>query len=115
MKSASVNDVGSMSLSSLVKDIPNFYLVSILNSSLLFDYYREFLNCTVNIQINDIRQIPVIIPTNEQLAELKPLFDRAVELKKSVAKNLASDSDIAAELSQIEGKIDNFVEELYGV
>ena len=115
MKSASVNDVGSMSLSSLGNAIPNYYLVSLLNSEFLFDYYREFINCTVNIQINDIRQIPVIIPTKEQLAELKPLFDRAVLLKKSVAKNLATDSDIAVELEQIERKIDMFVAELYGV
>ena len=55
IKSASVNDVGSMALSSVVSIVPNYYLVTRLNSNLLFDYYREYVNCTVNVQFNDIR------------------------------------------------------------
>lgn len=62
LKTKSVNDVGSMSLISVVTAIPNFYFVILLNSELLFGYYREFINVTVNIQINDIRQLPIIIP-----------------------------------------------------
>ena len=114
MKSASVNDVGSMSLSSIVKTIPNFYLVSILNSELLFDYYREFINCTVNIQINDIRQIPVIIPSEELLKELHFHFERAVSIKKEDAKNMAIESNSTA-IKHVEEKINFIVENLYGV
>lgn len=114
MKSASVNDVGSMSLSSIVKTIPNFYLVSILNSELLFDYYREFINCTVNIQINDIRQIPVIIPSEELLKELHFHFERAVSIKKEDAKNMAIESNSTA-IKQVEEKINFIVENLYGI
>lgn len=95
MKSASVNDVGSMSLSSLSEFVPNYYLVCLLNSELLFDYYREFINCTVNIQINDIRQIPVIIPSAEELSKVKTDFENAVNLKKSVAKNKATEESIS--------------------
>ncbi len=43
MKVKSVNDVGSMSLSSCVDGVPNFYFVSLLNSELLFNYYREYV------------------------------------------------------------------------
>jgi hypothetical protein len=74
MKNKSVNDVGSMSLSSIVDYLPNYYIVTLLNSELLFDYYREYINCTVNIQINDIRQLPIIIPTNKQLDICSPLI-----------------------------------------
>lgn len=77
MKSASVNDVGSMSLKTLLNNIPNYYFVSILNSDFIFDYYREFINCTVNIQINDIRQVPVVIPARQELEKLEPLFKKA--------------------------------------
>lgn len=115
MKSASVNDVGSMSLSSLSEFVPNYYLVCLLNSELLFDYYREFINCTVNIQINDIRQIPVIIPSAEELSKVKPDFENAVNLKKSVAKNKATEESISVALNTTEMRINDFVENLYKI
>ena len=61
-------------------NIPNYYFVSILNSDFIFDYYREFINCTVNIQINDIRQVPVVIPAKQDLEKLEPPFKKAVDL-----------------------------------
>lgn len=71
-----------MSLCSLSTIVPNFFLVSILNSDLLFDYYREFVNCTVNIQINDIRQLPVIIPNQENLLHIKWFYNDLINLKQ---------------------------------
>jgi len=78
LKNKSINDVGSMSLCSLVENLPNNYFVSILNSNLIFDYYREFINCTVNIQINDIRQLPIIIPNESQCREIENIFFQAM-------------------------------------
>ena len=116
MKSAFVNDVGSMSpLTTLLTNIPNYYFVSILNSDYIFDYYREFINCTVNIQINDIRQVPVVIPVRQELEKLEPLFKKAVELKQSAAQNKAPKENICSELLQIERNINDFVETLYGL
>ena len=115
MKSAPVNDVGSMSLTSLLTNIPNYYFVSILNSDYIFDYYREFINCTVNIQINDIRQVPIVIPVRQELEKLEPLFKKAVKLKQSAAQNKAPKENICSELLQIERNINDFVETLYGL
>lgn len=115
MKSAPVNDVGSMSLTTLLTNIPNYYFVSILNSDYIFDYYREFINCTVNIQINDIRQVPIVIPVRQELEKLEPLFKKAVELKQSAAQNKAPKENICSELLQIERNINDFVETLYGL
>ena len=115
MKSAFVNDVGSMSLTTLLTNIPNYYFVSILNSDYIFDYYREFINCTVNIQINDIRQVPIVIPVRQELEKLEPLFKKAVELKQSAAQNKAPKENICSELLQIERNINDFVETLYGL
>ena len=64
LKGESVNDVGSMSLYT-TNILSNKYIVALLNSNVLFDYYREFINCSVNIQVNDIKQLPIIIPTKE--------------------------------------------------
>ena len=115
MKSAPVNDVGSMSLTTLLTNIPNYYFVSILNSDYIFDYYREFINCTVNIQINDIRQVPIVIPVRQELEKLEPLFKKAVKLKQSAAQNKAPKENICSELLQIERNINDFVETLYGL
>jgi hypothetical protein len=113
LKTKSVNDVGSMSLCSTVGFVPNYFIVILLNSELLFDYYREYINCTVNIQINDIRQLPIRIPTNEQLQTCKPLFDKAILLKQSVFNNNAYKEDIEQELLEIEKKFNEFVNNLY--
>ena len=115
MKSASVNDVGSMSLSSVLENIPNYYIVCILNSEFIFDYYREFVNCTVNIQINDIRQLPIIIPTKENLKTLFKKFEKAISLKIAVAKNIATEQDIFQELSKIEEDTNKFINNLYKI
>lgn len=79
LKQASVNDVGSMSLMTVETNISNRYIIGLLNSNLIFDYYRVFINCTVNIQINDLRQIPIMIPTLEDLHRIVSLVDKAVK------------------------------------
>ena len=39
LKQASVNDVGSMSLMTVETNISNRYIIGLLNSNLIFDYY----------------------------------------------------------------------------
>ena len=82
LKGSTVNDVGSMSLISKSKYLSNAFFVSVLNSNIIFDYYREFINCTVNIQINDLRQIPIIIPDKKDLAKIEELFQKIYNCKK---------------------------------
>ena len=104
-----MNDVGSMSLSSLLSAVPNYYIVTLLNSNLLFDYYREYLNCTVNIQINDIRQMPIFIPTSDNLSQIHELFLKAYVIKKN------SNDEQLSQLGQVEAAMDKLVGSLYGI
>ena len=113
LKKRTVNDVGSMSLFSILDAVPNYYLVTLLNSKLLFDYYREFINCSVNIQINDIRQLPIIIPTKNQLKICDNFFQKAIAVKKDVFSEIISELDAKNKLSEIEQNLDYFVEKLY--
>ena len=108
LKQATVNDVGSMSLMTLYSYLTNAYFVSILNTNLLFDYYREFINCTVNIQINDLRQIPVVIPDTPQKESVEELFQTIYEYKQRGS----SDSFT---LSELERKMDEIVEAIYNL
>lgn len=112
LKRASVNDVGSMSLMPLVDNVPSKFIIGLLNSNLIFDYYRVFLNCSVNIQINDLRQIPIIIPNQEELSNLIELVNEAILIKETFFKYGESDKDLT-KLESIEKKIDNFVSYLY--
>lgn len=115
LKLASVNDVGSMSLMPILEELSSKFIIGLLNSNLIFDYYREFVNCTVNIQINDIRQIPIVIPQKEQLKEFELLVDKAISIKKS-ALEIDSETDcIDSNLLLIEDEIDHAVLSLYRI
>ena len=112
LKQASVNDVGSMSLMPILKFVSSKYIIALLNSNLIFDYYREFVNCTVNVQINDLRQIPIIIPNNQMLNKINELIDKAIAIKKSARQSDETDS-FDKSIAYIELEIDKIVEQLY--
>jgi len=115
IKLKSINDVASMSLYSIFTLSPNYYLVCLLNSELIFYYYRNFLNYSVNIQINDIRQLPVIIPSKEQLNTFEIIFNRAVEIQKSKFAGKITEDEAEKQLDIIQIELDKKVEELYDV
>ena len=115
LKQASVNDVGSMSLMPILTELSSKFIIGLLNSNLIFDYYREFVNCTVNIQINDIRQIPIVMPEREQLKVFESLVDKAVSFKKSALEIDSKTDCIDSNLLLVENEIDNAVLLLYRI
>lgn len=112
LKGASVNDVGSMSLFPLSNLCPSKYIIALLNSNLLFDFYREFINCSVNIQINDIRQVPIIIPSTSQLNDVESTVIKAIDCRIALDSNDKSDL-ISDYLVNIENELDGFVNSIY--
>jgi tRNA1(Val) A37 N6-methylase TrmN6 len=113
LKAKTINDVGSMSLCTANDKIPNYYLVSIINSIMLFNYYRQFVNNSVNVQINDLRQLPIIIPTEKKLFEFKHLFYEAVKIKKLQFSNQIIKEEAVKKLNLIQEQLDKMVYELY--
>ena len=103
LKGESVNDVGSMSLYA-IDLLSNKFIVALLNSNVLFDYYREFINCSVNIQVNDIKQLPIIIPTKEFAFLIESLADKAIKKKQKLVDN---------DLEFIEEEIEDLIKTLY--
>ena len=69
-------------------------------------YVDDFVNNTQTFQINDARQLPIIIPTDAQLEQFKSLYNNALELKKNGI-------DSMSELPKIECEINKLVELLY--
>jgi hypothetical protein len=115
LKYKTVNDVGSMSLFSILDSIPNYFLITLLNSEILFDYYREFINCTVNIQINDIRQIPIIIPTKKQLKNIETIFDKVYQIKIDEYSNQITQEDVKIQFMKIQQEIEQIIKNLYNL
>lgn len=111
LKGISVNDVAAMSLYTQT-NLPNFYFVALLNSRLLFDYQRAFINATVNLQMNDFRQFPIIIPSKEQLAEFEALFDEAFAAQKAKFERGIDNTQI---LKYIQTHLDKLVYKLYNI
>lgn len=104
-----------MSLMSIKSDLSSKFIVGLLNSNLIFNYYREFVNCTVNIQINDIRQIPIIIPSSENVKFMEDLVNKAIKIKKSALRKGSEADYIDDGLLLVEQEIENVVLSLYRI
>ena len=114
LKDKTVNDVGSMSLYDEA-DLGDKYFVVTLNSYFHFKFLREFLNSSVNIQINDIRKLPIKIPTDKQLKNSIDKFDACYKIKQQQFAGKLNESQANALLKPIEREIDRLVESLYGL
>jgi type I restriction-modification system DNA methylase subunit len=114
-KKAGIHDVASMSLFELTTKVPAYYLVTLINSSLCGYFYRMFLNNTVNVQVNDLRMLPVIVPSKEYLIDCKKLFDCAVETQKRFFNQQISSDERDGRLSVIQNDVDKLVFEIYGL
>ena len=106
-KQKSINDVKSMSLFGMSDKVPEMYIISIINSTYMSQYVDNFVNNTQTFQINDARQLPFIVPTQEELNEFIDVFMQALKIKQS--------SNDEEELFNLQNRLDRLTERLYGV
>lgn len=104
-----------MSLFSNHNYLTNVFFICLLNSSLFGYYIKNFINNTVSFQINDARQLPVIIPNNNQLEKFDKIFNTAFDIKKQQFAQIISDEKANKLLDSIENNLDNLVNELYNI
>lgn len=114
LKSNGVFDVLSMSLFTLT-DIPDWYFVCMINSQMISLYVDNFINNTSHFQINDARQLPIVIPSQKQLNTFKMLFEKAVSIKKQQFASSVSNSEVETKLNAIQEEVDSLVNILYGI
>lgn len=114
LKDTTVNDVGSMSLYD-ESGLGDKYFVLSLNSYLHFKVLREFFNNTVNIQMNDIRKLPIKIPSEKELKAFNKKFDECLAIKKEYFAGEIDRGEMNAQLRPIEAEIDEMVNRLYGI
>ena len=113
LKGRSINDVKSMSLYGLTELVPEKYIVSLINSSFISLYVDTFVNNTQTFQINDARQLPIVVPTDDELCAISEIFNKAVEAKKRFFAGKYTDNEINSLLDDLQFILDNTVLHLY--
>jgi len=105
LKDKTVNDVASMSLYDETELGDKYFVIS-LNSYFHFKMLREFINTTVNIQINDLKKLPIKIPTDKQLSKFNEKFDACFKIKQQHFAGEINEAQADALLQPIEREID---------
>lgn len=114
LKGNTVNDVKSMSLYD-ESGLGDKYFVFNINSRLFNRVLREFFNGTVAIQMNDIKKLPIKIPSEEELKAFNKKFDECLAIKKEYFAGEIDRAEMNAQLRPIEAEIDEMVNKLYGI
>jgi hypothetical protein len=78
-------------------------------------YVNDFINNTQTFQINDARQLPIIIPSKEQLVEFHRIFNDAYAIKLLQFAGEISVVRAEEKLRQIQDKLDAYILEYYGL
>jgi hypothetical protein len=115
IREAGVFDVNAMSMFITNHLINEKFLVCLLNSYLVFEYKRAFINSTSAFQINDARQLPVVLPNQNQLREFDSIFDSGVSIKLAQYRNEITVAVANEKLSELQKSLDQKIRELYSL
>jgi hypothetical protein len=97
------------------------YLNGVLNSAVVQHVVDQFVNGTVNTQIQDLRHVPIVIPTGRQRERVEALVEEAIAIR--LAESDVPDPAVDAgslppadrPLDAVSAAIDELVAEIYGV
>ena len=106
-KEKSIHDVKSMSICGVSNLLSEDYIITMINSTLISHYVDNFVNNTQTFQINDARQLPIIIPTSTDDEQAKSFVSNAIKIKKGHTTNNA--------LDVIQKEVDSYVEKIYNL
>lgn len=106
VKSNGVFDVLSMSLFTQT-NIPDWYFVCLINSELISLYLDNFINNTSHFQINDARQLPIVIPSESEIEYFQNIYLEALRIKMHESTTYSETS--------IQEMLDCFVRKLYSI
>jgi len=70
--------------------------VAIANSDVFSFFLKKFVKHNQDIEINDMRMMPVVIPTQQQHERLNELADLCIEAKRVEFTNAAPSSELVA-------------------
>lgn len=103
-KQKSIHDVKSMSIFGLTEMVPENYIITLINSMLISYYIDNFVNNTQTFQINDARQLPIIIPTFKDIQAANRIIEDAIRIKMSNNEKLLTD---------LQKRVDTLIRSIY--
>lgn len=115
LKTNGIHDVKSMSMFAFPNLASDKYIISLLNSHFISEYDFNFVNNTQTFQINDARQLPIIIPTKQQLKDFEQIFDKACLIQKDKFNKKISKQEADNRLKLVQSQIDQMVYKLYNL
>lgn len=114
LKNKSVHSTEAMTLISLIpQKASNEYLICLMNSSFFGVYKNLFVNVTVHLTTGDAKELPIVIPTYDQLKEFEEIFNKAVDIQKKKFSNQITEELAKQELNDIQKELDQKVLKLY--
>lgn len=85
-----------------------------MNSTFAAYYIDSFINSTSHCTTGDAKQIPIIIPSSEELSTCEKMFNRIITLKQQEILFKKS-KEIKSQINSLEKSLDQFVNELYAI
>jgi len=79
----SIFDIGGSCIFLKSEKVDNLYILALLNSKISF-YIAGCLNPTVNIQVGDLKRVPIILPTENCKNNITKLAQKNINLIKEV-------------------------------
>jgi hypothetical protein len=113
IKEKSINDVAGMSFYSQTERLPNYYLVSVLNSKIASTIIDNFINHTANFQLNDCKDLIIPIPDYDSLNKIKIIFDFCVNTQRDFFAGKITKNTKDLLLKEKQSLIDNLIQNLY--
>lgn len=114
IKENGVFDVLSMSLFTMT-ELPDWYFVSLINAEFISLYVDNFINNTSHFQINDARQLPIIIPNEDVLQKIKSIAFESITIKQQLFLAKIDEDCANKELLKLQNKLDVLVLSLYAI
>lgn len=114
IKANGVFDVLSMSLFTKT-ELPDWYYVSLINSEFISLYVDNFINNTSHFQINDARQLPIIIPNVNELEQFQKISESSIAIKKAIFSSAISYNLAEEKLDKKQVELNQAVLKLYSI
>ena len=95
--------------------LPDWYFVSLINTEFISLYVDNFINNTSHFQINDARQLPVIIPDNETYNQIKRIASDSISTKKELLSSTHNTVQAEEMMSGLQKELDQIIINLYKI
>ena len=95
--------------------LPDWYFVSIINAEFISLYVDNFINNTSHFQINDARQLPIIIPNDEVLNKIKQIAYQSIAIKKQLFSSSIDIQEANEKLQKLQQDLDFTILRLYSI